>query len=160
MANGESTDVKKLACVVGLLLAVVGLVLAQDIRKARGDADTELAFFFSDSTPDLEASARALGGLRAKHPSLRIRPVFLTQDFTSIAKPSKEFALGIRELRYAMGPDFSVSVYDEEGLALARQLKLDRLPAYAFIVNRGERQQAFVAYGTKTNLEELVRCEN
>lgn len=152
---------KKLACVVGLLVAVaVGLVFAQDIRKARGDTDTELAFFFSDSTPDLEASARALGGLRTKHPSLRIRPVFLAQDFASIAKPSTEFALGIRELRVVMGQDFSVRVYDEEGLALARQLKLDRLPAYALILDKGKRQQAFVAYGTKTNLEELVRCEH
>ena len=149
---------KTLAWMVVLLLAVVGFVLAEDTRSTRGDAETELAFFFSDSTRDLEVSARALSALRRKHPSLPIRPVFLAEDFSSLAKPSNEFARGIRELRHAVGEDFSVKVYDEEGLALARQLKLDRLPAYTLIVNRGKRQRAFVAYGTRANLEELVRC--
>jgi hypothetical protein len=152
--------VKTLAWIVVLLLAVAGLVLAQDLRSTRGEAKTELAFFFSDSTQDLEASARALVGLRTKHPSLRIQPVFLVEDFASLAKPSEEFARGIRELRYAVGQDFGLHVYDEDGLALAREIKLDRLPAYALVAKQGERRRAFVAYGTRPNLEELVRCGN
>ena len=149
---------KKLAWIPVLLLALVGLVLAQDSRSKRVEADTELAFFFSDSTRDLEVSARALRVLRTNHPSLRIRPIFLAEDFTSLAKPTTEFARGIRELKYAVGEDFGVAVYDEDGLALARQVKLDRLPAYALLVNTGKRQQAFVVYGTNANLEELLRC--
>lgn len=146
------------AWMAALLLALASLVLAQDLRSTRGEAATELAFFFSDSTRDLETSARALGALRTKHPSLRIRPVFLAEDFSSLAKPSEEFARGIRELKYAVGQDFGVQVYDEDGLALARELKLDRLPAFALIAKRGERRRAYVAYGTRPNLEELVAC--
>jgi hypothetical protein len=141
-----------------LLLAVAGLVLAQDLRSTRGEAATELAFFFSDSTRDLEATSRALGALRKKHPSLRVRPVFLAEDFYSLAKPSEEFARGIRELKYAVGQDFGLQVYDEDGLALARELKLDRLPAFALIATTGDRRRAYVAYGARPNLEELVRC--
>ncbi len=148
---------KKTAWIAGLLLAAVGLALAQDRRPPRRDAGMEIAFFFSDSAPDLEASARTLKGLRAKHPDLRIKPVFLVEDFGSIANPSAEFAAGIRELRYAVGQDFAAPIYDEDGLALARTLKLDRLPAYALLVNG---QRAFVACGTRANLEELLRCGN
>jgi hypothetical protein len=149
-------NMKKPAWIAGLLLAAVGLALAQDLRPPRRDAGTELVFFFSDSAPDLEASALALRGLRAKHLDLRIKPVFLVEDFASIANPSAEFASGIRELRYAVGQDFAAPVYDEAGLALARKLKLDRLPAYALV----NGQRAFVACGTRANLEELLRCGN
>lgn len=156
--HGESIDVKKLLWIPVLILALIGLVLAQDVRPTRVEAETELAFFFSDSTRDLEVSARALRGLRTNHPSLRIRPVFLAEDFSSLAKPTNEFARGIRELKYAVGEDFGVAVYDEDGLALARRLKLDQLPAYAFLVTTGKRQRAFVACGTNADLEELLRC--
>ncbi len=148
---------EKAAWIAALLLAAVGLALAQDRRPPRRDAGVEIAFFFSDSTHDLESSARALKALRAKHPDLRIKPVFLVEDFGSIANPSAEFAAGIRELRYAVGQDFALPIYDEDGLALARRLKLDRLPAYALLVN-GHR--AFVACGTRVNLEELLQCGN
>lgn len=146
------------AWMAGLLLIVAGLALAQDWRPARGEAQIELAFFFSESTRDLETSARALRELGTKHLSLHIRPVFLALDFASLAQPSEEFARGIRELGDAVGQDFALHVYDEAGLALARELKLDRLPAYALISNRGGRLRAYVTYGTRPNLEELIRC--
>jgi len=150
--------VKTLAWMAALLLALAGLVFAQDFRSTRGETATELAFFFSDSTRDLETSTRALRALRQSHPSLRIRAVFLAEDFSSLAKPSEEFARGIRELKYVVGQDFAVQVYDEDGLALARDLKLDRLPAFSVIATTGDRRRAYVAYGARPNLEELVRC--
>lgn len=149
---------KNLVWIPVLLLALIGIVLAQDICSTRESTESELVFFFSDSTRDLEASARALRKLRADHPSLRIRPIFLAEDFSSIAKPTTEFARGIGELKYAIGEDFGVAVYDESGLALARQLKLDLLPAYALVVNSGKRPRAFTIYGAGANLEELLRC--
>lgn len=149
---------KNLAWVAGLLIVVIGSAFAHHTRSTLTDGAMELAFFFSDSTRDLEAASRALGALRGKHPSLRMRPVFLVDDFASLGKPPGYFARGIRELQYAVGQDFGVRVYDEEGLALARELKLDRLPAWALIVNKSERRRAVVAYGTQANLEELVRC--
>ena len=149
---------KNLAWVAAILLAVVGVVLAQDLGSTRGDAVSEFVFFFSETSPDLATSARALRELRRKHPSLPIRPVFLAADFGSLARPRAEFAAGIRELKAAVGEDFSVHVYDEEGLALARDLGLDRLPAYALILTHGEGRRAFVAHGTRANLEELLRC--
>lgn len=151
---------KTLAWMAGILLIGAGLALAQDLRSRRGEPQVELAFFFSDSTRDLEVSARALRKFRTENPSLRIRPIFLAQDFKTLAKPTEALARGIRELRYAVGEDFALQVYDEAGLALARDLKLDWLPAYALISNRGERRRAFLAYGTQPNLEELVRCGN
>ncbi len=149
---------KNLAWIAVALVVLIGVVFAQDLRATRGDAETELAFFFSDSTKDLESASRALRALRAKHPSLRIKPVFLVEDFGSIAKPADELTAGIRELKYAVGEDFSLRIYDEDGLALARQLKIDRLPAFAVIVTSGDRRKACVAYGTRANLEELLKC--
>jgi len=151
--------IKKLFAWVSIaLVAALGLALAQDIRPAGRGGDAELVFFFSDTTRDLELAARNLRGLRAKHPSLRIRPVLLVADFKSLAKPTTEFAAGIRELNYAIGREYGVRVYDEDGLALAKNLNLDRLPAYALIAKDEERQQAAVTYGTRANLEELLRC--
>lgn len=143
-----------------VLLAAAGFVLAQDARAGRVSAAPEMAFFFSDSSGDLEAAARALAELRANHPSVRIRPVFLAQDFASLAAPPEDFARGLRALKAAVGEDFSLRVYDEDGLALARELKLDRLPAFAAIESRGARRRARVAYGARANLEELVRWGN
>lgn len=150
---------KKLVWLVVLVLAiVVGFVLAQDLRSKREGGGPELVFFFSDSSKDLESAARALRAARAKHPKLRIRPVFLAEDFSSLTQPTTDFAAGVRELQYAVGDNFSLQIYDEGGLALARQLKLNRLPAFAVVVTRGERQRASVAYGAQANVEELLRC--
>jgi len=149
---------KKLVWVAIALVVVIGVVLAQDLRAGHADSDTELVFFFSDSTKDIESAARALRALRAKRPSLRVRPIFLAEDFGSVAKPSDDLTAGIRELKYAVGDGFSLALYDEDGLALARQLKIDRLPAFAAIVTSGERRKTCVAYGTRANLEELLKC--
>jgi len=149
---------KTLAWVVVALLVLIGVVFAQDLRATRGNSETEIAFFFSDSTKDIESASRALRALRAKHPSLRIRPVFLAEDFGSIVKPTDDLTAGIRELKYAVGEEFSLPLYDEDGLALARQLKIDRLPAFGVIVTNGDRRKAYVAYGSRANLEELLKC--
>lgn len=149
---------KKLAWIAVALVLAVGVVLAQDLRAKRGNSETELAFFFSDSTKDLETASRTMRALRAKNPSLRIRPVFLVEDFESIAKPTDELAAAIRELKYAIGEEFSLRIYDEDGLALARDLKIDRMPAFAVIVTDGDRRKAWVAYGARANLEELLKC--
>lgn len=149
---------KKLLWVVIALVVVIGVVLAQDLRSGRGESGTELVFFFSDSTRDLETAARALRALRAKDPSLRIRPVFLAEDFAAIGQPTEELAAGVRELKYAVGEELSLRIYDEHGLALARELKIERLPAFAVVVTTGDRRKACVAYGARANLEELLKC--
>lgn len=149
---------KAIPWIIALSLVAVGFSLAQDFGAARPTSEPELAFFFSDSTKDLEQATGAIRALRAKQPKLRIKPVFLVEDFASIATPTETFASVIRELRSVVGPEFALPIYDEDGLALARRIKIDRLPAFAVIATHGDTKRASLAYGSRANLEELLRC--
>lgn len=138
---------KKSILVLAGVLALIGLAPAQKRPPTR-----KLWAFFSESTGDLKSVAQALRAMRSKHPELVIRPSLLVEDFASIARPPESLAAGLREI-----PNLTLAIYDEEGLSLARELRLDRLPAFALVVEDGGSRKAFVAYGSGANLLELAR---
>ncbi len=94
-----------------------------------------LYFFFTPDTPDLAAAARAVRASGA-----RVRPVLLADRFRGWPDG---FAAALPDLG-------ELALVDEEGLALARRLRISRTPC--FVVGR------HVAYGSKVDLKEMLTC--
>jgi hypothetical protein len=155
------------AALLALLATLVAwrLAPAQEERSAGGVAPAarksrELWFFFAPSQKNLREEVRAIGAFLIKHPELKFRPCLLAGDWDPIRKPSADFAGTIEELRTLGGPSFSLPVWDDEGLARARELGVDRLPAVALLdaPDKPGARRAHLAVGRGVNLEELFSC--
>jgi len=144
-----------------LLTAV--LALGGALGSPSDDATTlapegTLYFFFAHDSSLSPAAAKALPGLAAAHKGeLHIRPVLLVEDWKAFKKSSQGTPLSqtVRELsslEQALG--LKLSVFDEEGLRLARAWKLSRLPAFVLIAH----DKAHVVYGTRIDLKDLSEC--
>ena len=121
----------------------------------------ELWLFFSPDGKSLALDVRALGRFLRRHPEVVLRPCLLVQDWHSIKKASKDFADTVKALRAVIGPAFSIPVWDREGLAFARELGIDRVPAVALLGAPGRAGPtcAHLAYGRGVKLAELLRCK-
>jgi hypothetical protein len=147
-------------------LFVVGLasaIIAQDAKGPRAPARAparELWFFFSPAARPLIGEVRALAQVLARHPEVELRPVFLAEDWRVLKNPGEDLAQAIKELRALRGAEGGIRVWDDEGLSLAREIGIARLPAYAVLeasARTGVRK-AKVAVGHGAKIEELLRC--
>lgn len=96
--------------------------------------------FLSPDAPEASALLRGLQGER-------VRTVLLVERYFGTREPSEAFLANVQ----AAG---ELRVVDEEGLQMAKRLKIRQLPALAVV--RGRR--AHVASGTRADLKELMRC--
>ena len=153
-----------------LLFGAIGSAGAQEQGNARGTgaagkAPWELWFFFSPSEKGLAREVRSLRELLRDHRDLSLRPCLLVGDWRAIQKPTRDFADTIKELHSLIGPGFSLRVWDAEGLALARRLRIGRLPAYALLARSGRTNlkrtdMAHVAFGRGADFKELLSCRS
>lgn len=146
---------------VGVLVAggTGAAVAAQDLLSRRLPADSpdpELWVFFSPEERRFSSELGRLAEVLRRHPELRVRPVFLTEDWAAVKKPSEDLADTIKAVQ-ALG--LTLRLWDDKGLAMARDLGITRLPAYAIVdppAARGPRRvRLATGYGVK--FEELVR---
>lgn len=96
--------------------------------------------FVSPDAPDATGVFEQLKGRR-------VRAVLLVERYFGEREPAEAFLATVK----AAG---ELRPYDEEGLAMARRLKIRRVPAVAVV--RGDH--AHVAAGTRVNVQELLRC--
>jgi len=96
--------------------------------------------FLTPDAPDPTPIYRQLRGRR-------VRSVLLVERYFGEREPSEAFLAAVQ----AAG---ELRPYDEEGLEMARRLRIRSVPAVA-VVTGGH---AHVATGTRVNVEELLRC--
>ena len=115
-----------------------------------------LWIFFSPAERELARELEIVREVLRKHPDVAVRPVFLTEDWAALKKPSRDFADTIKAAQ-ALG--LSLRLWDDEGLGMARDLGIGRLPAYAVVEPRDPAgvRRARVAYGYGVNVTELLR---
>lgn len=109
------------------------------VLMAMGEEPTVWVFFSPDA-PDATPIFRQLEGRR-------VRAVLLVERYFGEREPSEAFLAAVR----AAG---EVRAYDEEGLRMARRLKIRRVPAVAVV----DGDHAHVAAGTRVQVKELLRC--
>lgn len=151
-----------LALGLSALVAGVGLARAQERPSGKLLAKTRTFwFFFAPSQTGLAKEAARIRDLFKAHPELEFRAALFVDDWSLVRKPAEDFALAFKDLSLLVGPGFSLPLWDDEGLRMARDLGVDRLPAYAVVepASRGSVRRAHVAYGRGANLMELVRCK-
>ncbi len=140
-----------IAIAVSGLAAPLVLLGMQDRRNE----PRHLHLFFSPEAPPSEKTITRLRRIQANHSSMEIDHHLLVRDFRGLSTvPSQGFKTAITTLRDGVGPDFGLSIFDEEGLRLAARYGLTGLPAA--VLEQGGR--AHIAYGSDPNLEELLKC--
>jgi len=115
-----------------------------------------LWFFFAPGQKGLASEARRIGDYLRVHPELDFRPCLLLDDGEPIRRPSRDLAETIRILQALQGPGFALPLWDGEGAAFARELGIERLPAYALVDARAKK--AHVATGQGARFEDLLPC--
>ena len=152
--------VTKRRVVIGGAIAAVALpalmapVLLFGMQE-RQEEDPCLRLFFSPDAPPSERTLARLRKMQSDHPGLRIDHHLLVGDFRDLSlTPSEKFQAAVKALRDSGGPEFGLSIFDEEGVRLAALYRLTRLPAA--VRERGGR--AHVAYGSDPDLKELLQC--
>ncbi len=149
------------AAVVVVLALGIGVVGAQERAAVRGPRkDRTLWFFFAPSQRGLAKEVRRIGEVLRSHPEIGFRPCLVVDDWSLVRRPSQDFAETVKALRSLIGPEFSLPLWDDEGLALARAIGVERVPAYALIETapKGGTRRAHLAYGQGAKIEEILRC--
>lgn len=131
-------------------LTMISLACVLDARAEERET-RELWLFFGPEGVEMNR----LGVVLEKHPGVVLRPCILVSDWKAIAEPSDDLADTVKVLRSILGADWALALWDVEGLAFARAIGVDRLPAFVLVKN-GRR--AHVAYGAGADVEELLRC--
>jgi hypothetical protein len=126
-------------------------------EEAPGGPALELWIFVSPEDPDLGAALGSIERLRRDSRPFLIRPCLLAEGGERLKRPTEIQVRNIQALRRLIGPGFGLVVADSLGLARARELGIQRLPAFALLDPKAGR--AHVAYGTRANVEDLFRCE-
>lgn len=148
-----------IACLAALLVLLwIRGACSQETSSARA-ASHELWIFFSPEAPPLASDLERLGATLRKSPGIVPRPVLLASELVRLRKPGKELAEAVKALQTLQGEAFGLQVLDEAGLARAKDLGIDRLPAYALLEapSRTGPRRAFVAAGLGVKFEELLR---
>lgn len=121
----------------------------------RKEEPSRMRIFFSPEAPPSERTLVRLRKIQADHRGMQIDHHLLVGDFRDLSlTPSAAFQAAVKSLRESGGPDFGLSIFDEEGLRLATSYGLSRLPA--LVLEHGGR--VHVAYGTDPDIEELLKC--
>lgn len=153
---------KALLAILGaaVTLAAAGSAIAQARRAPPQDApQRELWLFFTPDTARLAADVRTLGEVLGRHSDLALRPALLSESTAFLKAPPVDLADTVKALAALPGPGLSLRLWDDEGLARARELGIDRFPAWALVdpPDRAGTRRARVAFGYGAKLEELLR---
>jgi hypothetical protein len=146
----------------GIGAAIIAIALSALIAphllsgmQDRKEISVRLRIFFSPEAPPSERTLARLRKIQTDHPGMRTDHHLLVDDFRDLSlTPSVGFQAAVKALRESGGPEFGLSIFDEEGLRLAANYGLSRLPAV--VLDRGGR--VHVAYGSDPDLEELLKC--
>lgn len=145
---------------LALSLAIAGVGVAQAKRGIAPAARVrELWLFFSPSETRLAPEIRMLGDFLKRHPDIALRPALLAQDTAFVKAPPADLAESVKALAELPGPGLALRLWDDEGLARARDLGIDRFPAWALVdsADASGVRRARVATGYAPRLEELLR---
>jgi hypothetical protein len=143
-----------------LTLAAAGSAVAQARRSPAPEAPRrELWLFFSPDSARLAADVRSLGEVLVLHPEVTFRPALLSESSSYLKAPPADLAETVKALSALRGPAVSLRIWDDEGLCRARELGIDRFPAWALVdsPDRTGLRQARVATGYGAKIEELLR---
>jgi len=149
-------NARTLILIVGAALWPALLGMAPQERGAALPPARVLWIFLSLAETDLRMDLEAVGRLKREAP-FAVRPCLLAEEFGAMKKVKQVHVDTLKALRDLVGEGFSLPVMDEEGLALARALGVERLPAYALV--DGASRRAHVVYGRGARLAEVFRCE-
>ena len=143
------------AAFAALALSALATPLLLSGMQDRKDESARLRVFFSPEAPPSERTLARLRKTQADHPGMRIDHHLLVGDFRDLSlTPSVGFQAAVKALRESGGPEFGLSIFDEEGLRLAANYGLSRLPAV--VLEHGGR--VHVAYGSDPDIEEILKC--
>lgn len=150
------TSIRTLIVAACLVPALLGMA-----PEERGAAPTELWIFFSPADGEFTKTLAVVQGLARTESGVRLRPVLLVDDAGLLKKPTEALAQNVKGLRALIGEKFGMRVWDDDGLAVARALGIERLPAVVRLDRdrAGVPTKAHVAYGTEVNVKELCRCD-
>jgi len=164
LCNPEIKEMKTVNATRTLIVGIVGAALwpallgmAPQERGAALVPPCELWVFVSLKDEDLRADFREIARLQKEGHAFRVRPSLLADDFALMKRATQVQMENIQALRELIGKEFGLPVVDEEGLAQARALGIERVPAFALIDPKTRR--AHVAYGRGARLSELFSCE-
>jgi len=144
----------------GLTLADAGTAIAQArSAPAENSPRRELWLFFTPDASHLAPDIRNLGEVLGRHPDLSLRPTLLSESTGFLKAPAADLADTVKALAALPGPGLSLRLWDDEGATQARELGIDRFPAWALVEapDRTGLRRARVAFGYGAKLEELVR---
>lgn len=132
--------------------ALAALALAVGVGGGGEEGSEVLYLFLSPSGAESgEAARRAVEFLRERGGQARLRVVLLVRDFEKLGR------VGIGDPLEAvfreLGP-LEISLYDEEGLALAEAWGVRAVPAFVWVAGG----KAHRVYGARVGLSEALRC--
>ena len=137
-----------------VLFAVMTPLLLFGMQDRKVETSRVMVFFSPEAPPSDRTLAR-LRKIQADHRGMRIEHHLLVGDFRDLSLiPSAEFQAAVKALRESEGPEFGLSIFDEEGLRLSTAYGLSKLPALVLEQGGG----VHVAYGSDPDLEELLKC--
>ena len=120
-----------------LLAVLLGMVgQAKDRLPEKELARGRLLFFFSRETPRVgELSRKVAEAVSAQKGKLTLRPVLLVEDFREIGRLDEKhpFYQALKELGRLFGGSLDLRLYDEEGLRLASDWKVTKLPTLVLV---------------------------
>src|SRR5579862_5540473 len=122
--------------VAGGLLGFLGLWPASSAPSPEDGGRTLHVFFAPDSPGQAELARTVADYVLDKKGTVRLRGVLLVPEFAALGRvrEGSPFTRTLRELsRVSAGAPLDLAIYDEEGLALARAWKIERLPALVLV---------------------------
>jgi hypothetical protein len=142
--------------------AVFSLVLAASLQgqnlPSRDKGRDTLYFFLSRESPGIASLSRdVVQAVLERKGGVRLRPVLLVEDFQTLGKIDDRhpFFKSLKELGRLYGKELDISVYDDEGLRLAREWKVTRLPALVLVQGR----TAHKVSGSAVNVGRLLEVK-
>lgn len=142
---------------VGAALVPALLGMSPQERGAAQGPSRELWVFLSTGEKDLETDLREILRWRREGVRFTVRPCLLVDDFRGLTMATRGMVETVKALRDLVGDGFSLPIVDEEGLALARALGIERLPAWVWVDRHSRR--AHLVYGRGARLSEVISCE-
>lgn len=142
---------------LGAALVPALLGMSPQERGAAPRPARVLWMFLSLAETDLRADFKAVQRLRQDAAAFAVRPCLLVEDFAALKKVKEVHVENLKALRELVGEGLSLPLLDEEGLAMARALGVERVPAFCLVDPVSRR--AHVAYGRGARLSEVFRCE-
>jgi hypothetical protein len=143
-----------------LLIAALGSAAGQSRPAPAGKPPSrELWLFFSPEATRLASDLEKVGEVLARHPEIVFRPALLSADTSFVRKPREDLAQAVKALGALQRGGVSLRLWDDEGLARAKKLRITRFPAWALIdaPDPTGTRRARVALGYGPNFEELLR---